>query len=97
MFIGYVNKVIAHGPSLRFSNRPSIFKCRTECFKKSFFPNHVSPSSQFLVNSYFYILCNYLYLKQLFKAQPHFQRFSSLTFNFLHFLFFAIVIFSQSL
>ena len=31
-------RACAHGRSLRFSDRPSIFKCRTERFEKSFFP-----------------------------------------------------------
>ena len=33
-----LTRACAHGRSLRFSDRPSIFKCRTERFKKSFFP-----------------------------------------------------------
>ena len=33
-----ITRARAHGRSLRFSNRPSIFKCRKERFKKSFSP-----------------------------------------------------------
>ena len=55
-----LTRACAHGRSLRFSDRSPIFKCRTERFKKSFFPNTCLKAHRSLVNfiSFFIYLYN---------------------------------------